>query len=425
MKVLWITNIVFPEACALLGGDGTIKGSGGWILGAAEALASHPEIQLAVASVSNAVDTLTFLQGKEIIYYLLPLGKGNQQINHDYEPLWKQVKEGFCPDLVHIHGTELTHGLAYIEACGTSNVCLSIQGLISACYDYYFSGISDKERRESKTFASLIWGGMNKNANKYRIRGECEKELIRRIYHIIGRTSWDRERIWSINPEAKYYTCNETLRPEFYDGHLWKYSECQKHSIFMSQAGQTIKGLHMLLRALPLVLRKYPDTVLRIAGSDMISCSSFKQRLLLSDYGKLLIQIINKNGLNGRVVFTGQLNAEEMRAEYLKANVYVCPSSIENSPNSLGEAQLLGVPVLASYVGGIPDLMKGDDDHLYRFEEVEMLAYKLVHLFEKENAVETSAMRKLAISRHDPVSNMKQLLMIYQDLSKVYIKTSN
>ncbi len=419
MRILWITNIVFPEACVLLGGNGTIKGSGGWILGAAQALVGQPEIQLAVASVSTAVDSLTYLNGEKIKYYLLPYGKGNTKINHEYEPLWKQVKDDFYPDVVHIHGTEMTHGLAYIEACGPNNVCVSVQGLISACYDYYFSGISDKERRESRTLASLFLGSMTKNAQKYRIRGECEKEMIRRVHHVIGRTSWDRERIWGINPEAKYYTCNETLRPEFYDGHLWKYSKCQKHSIFMSQAGQTIKGLHMLLRALPLVLRKYPDTVLRIAGSDMISCSSFKQRLLLSDYGKLLLQLINKYKLNGKVVFIGQLNAEEMRREYLNANVYVCPSAIENSPNSLGEAQLLGVPVLASYVGGIPDLMKGDEEHLYRFEEVEMLAFKLVHLFGQEGAVDTSSMRKLAISRHDPVSNMKQLLMIYQDLTKV------
>ena len=419
MRILWITNIVFPEACALLGGNGTIKGSGGWILGAAQALVGQPEIQLAVASVSTSVDSLTCLNGEKIKYYLLPYGKGNKKINHEYEPLWKQVKEAFSPDVVHIHGTEMTHGLAYIEACGPNNVCVSVQGLISACYDYYFSGISNKERRKSITLASLFLGSMTKNAQKYRIRGECEKEMIRRVNHIIGRTSWDRERIWSINPEAKYYTCNETLRSEFYDGQLWKYSDCQKHSIFMSQAGYTIKGLHMLLRALPLVLRKYPDTMLRIAGSDMISCSSFKQRLLLSDYGKLLLQLINKYNLNGKVFFTGQLNAEEMRREYLNANVYVCPSAIENSPNSLGEAQLLGVPVLASYVGGIPDLMKGDEEHLYRFEEVEMLAFKLVQLFEQEGAVDTSSMRKLAISRHDPVSNMKQLLMIYQDLTKV------
>ena len=413
MKVLWITNIIFPEATSLLGGDGQIKGSGGWILGAAQRLVSHPDMQLAVASISTSVQNFTCLNGEKIRYYLLPYGHGNLIVNHEYEPLWKKVEADFSPDVVHIHGTEMSHGLAYIEACGSSKVCISVQGLTSACYEYYLNGVSKKEIKQSVTLLSFFLGGMKKNAEKMKNRGKYEKEMIRRVHHIMGRTSWDRERIWGINPEAKYYTCNETLRPEFYDGHLWKYSECQKHSIFMSQAGQTIKGLHMLLRALPLVLRKYPDTVLRIAGNNLISSTSFKQRLLLSDYGKLLRCLIKKNSLEGKVFFTGQLNGEEMREEYLKANVFVCPSSIENSPNSLGEAQILGVPVIASYVGGIPDMMQGDEEHLYRFEEVEMLAFKLVLLFKQEDRVDTTAMRQKALMRHDQEENMKELIKIY------------
>ena len=60
--------------------------------------------------------------------------------------------------------------------------------------------------------------------------------------------------------------------------------------------------------------------------------------------------------LEDKVSFLGPLNAEQMKAEYLRSNVFLCPSSIENSPNSLGEAQMLGVPCVASYVGGIPIL---------------------------------------------------------------------
>lgn len=65
-----------------------------------------------------------------------------------------------------------------------------------------------------------------------------------------------------------------------------------------------------------------------------------------------------------------------MVKRYLLSNVFICPSTIENSPNSLCEAQLLGVPHIASYVGGTADLMKGNEECLYRFEETEMLAEK-------------------------------------------------
>ena len=172
----------------------------------------------------------------------------------------------------------------------------------------------------------------------------------------------------------------------------------------------------MLLRAIPLVKRKFPDVKIRVAGNDITRCDSFKSRLLLGNYGNLLRRVIHANELNDCVSFTGRLDAEEMIQEYLNANVFVCPSSVENSPNSLGEAQILGVPVIASYAGGIPDMMRGDEEHLYRFEEIEMLAYKLVELFEKGERVDTEKMRLNALSRHNPQENLNQLLSIYQEV---------
>ena len=52
---------------------------------------------------------------------------------------------------------------------------------------------------------------------------------------------------------------------------------------------------------------------------------------------------------------------------YLKSNLFVCCSAIENSPNSLGEAQLLGMPYVASFVGGVPEIAGMNADVLYRF----------------------------------------------------------
>ena len=44
MNVLWITNITFPEAQALLTGKGSLTASGGWLLGAAGALVDQPDV---------------------------------------------------------------------------------------------------------------------------------------------------------------------------------------------------------------------------------------------------------------------------------------------------------------------------------------------------------------------------------------------
>lgn len=415
MKVLWITNILFPEAEQLLTGSGELKASGGWMLGAANALLQNKEVKLTVASVSAKVCKLTKLKGHNILYYVFPMGKGNLRYNEEYFTYWTQIQESIKPDVVHIHGTEYSHGLAYMKACGSENVVISIQGLTSAYY-YYYYGMTKKDIYMNLTFRDIIRGSILKGQKQFKQRAAYEIEMIKEAKHIIGRTSWDRARTWAINPCAEYHFCNETLRPEFYDGSKWNYNKCNKHTIFLSQAGYPIKGLHQVLKAMPIILRHYPDASIRVAGGDITKTSTLSEKLRLSGYGKYIKKLIKKVGMEGKVTFTGNLNAQQMKQEYLRANVFICPSTIENSPNSLGEAQILGTPCVASYVGGIPDMMKGNEDNLYRFEEIEMLAEKVCHIFAKQN--EQVDMRAVAANRHNPDTNSGCLIFIYESIIK-------
>lgn len=410
MRILWITNILFPEALLKLTGQ---KGSnfGGWMLGSADALLKNDEIQLYVASVSHEVNELTKIKGKQIVYYAIPYGKGNVKINNEYIKYWKQIQSEVEPDVVHIHGTEFSHGHAYLKACGNKNVVISIQGLTSIYSNYYHSGIPFLDIIRNTTFHTILKGGIIYDKKIFVKRGMFETEMIKMSKHIIGRTSWDKANIWAINPNAEYHFCNETLRNEFYDGSIWEYDKCNKHTIFLSQAGYPIKGLHQLLKAMPLILRHYPDTTIRIAGNDITKLQSIRDWIRYSNYSKYIRNLIKKYELKNRIFFTGNLNAEEMKQEYLKCNVFVCPSTIENSPNSLGEAQILGVPCVASYVGGIPDMMKRDEEHLFRFEEVPMLAFNICNIF-KAKSKNKSSMDE-AFKRHNQKKNSERLCEIY------------
>ena len=171
MTILWITNILFPEAERLLTGLGELKSSGGWMLGAAEALLNNEEVRLSVATVSRKVKELTKLEGQRITYYVLPMGKGNLRINPEYERYWKVVKDCVKPDVVHIHGTEFSHGYAYLKTCGAENVVISIQGLTSAYYYYYYYGISKREVYRNITFRDLIKGNMIDGQHDFQRRG--------------------------------------------------------------------------------------------------------------------------------------------------------------------------------------------------------------------------------------------------------------
>ncbi len=66
------------------------------------------------------------------------------------------------------------------------------------------------------------------------------------------------------------------------------------------------------------------------------------------NYTKTLIRQL---GLQEAVHYTGPLNEQAMCEQYLHSSLYVLCSSMENSPNSLGEAMLLGMPCVASAMG--------------------------------------------------------------------------
>ena len=402
MKVLWVVNSMFPEAINLLTQNNLeVKESGGWLPSLANVLAESGKIEVIVAGFSSLVNETVKVEGKHIIFYVLP--EHNLRRYHPcYENMLRMVYEECSPDVVHIHGTEYTHGLSFINGCGNHNVVVSIQGMPSVISRYSYAGLPESVIRRNITLKTILKGNLikeKKNTEKYIC--PSESELLRRVNYVIGRTSWDRAHTWAINPQLVYFHCGEILRDAFYNG-VWTYDKCTKHTIFLSQASRPLKGTHQLLKAMPLILRHYPDTKIRIAGDNIIDTSTWQRRLRLSGYGKILNKFIKQYNLEGKVTFTGPLNAEDMKAEYLRSNVFVSPSSIENSPNSLCEAQVLGVPCVASYVGGVMDFIPNEHcGKLYRFDDVEMLAKAICDTFEESVTYDNTEMREMAHLRHD------------------------
>ena len=408
MRVLWITNIIMPTLAKAKGMD--ITAVGGWMYSSLKRLKDSAPINIAVATVYNG-NKFDITEIDDIIYYLLPMhGRSSFKYNPKLEHYWVQVQNNFQPDVVHIHGSEYSHGLAYVNACGTQGVVVSIQGLVSVCSRYYTAGINYKNIKNNVTFRDFVkHDGILKGKESFGKRGRYEIELLQKVHHIIGRTDWDKAHTWAINPNAEYHYCGETLRDSFYH-HKWSYDACEPHTMFVSQASYPIKGLHILLKAMPLVLKKYPDAKIYVAGGDPTSAPWWR----ISGYGKYLKQRIADLRLKDKVIFTGMINEEQMCQRYLKSNVFVCCSAIENSPNSLGEAQLLGMPYVASFVGGVPEIANWNPDVLYRFEEYEMLAVKICNFFSQEH---NFIPLDFDASRYDGLRNTSNLISIYNKIA--------
>ena len=418
MKILWLVNIPTQEASELM--NDTPSPFGGWFNSTSKLVAESDDIELSIAFPKPKLNNVLTLNGQRIKYFAFPAPQRPSGKERKDNGSLARILEEANPDLVHIFGTELPHSNAMARLCKEKLVrcVIQIQGLVSVIANHYSAGLSERVQKRS-TFRNIILrDNIRQQQRLFASRGKLEIEAIGSVKHIIGRTTFDKACSTQINPEASYYHCNETLREEFYN-HLWSMDNCERHSIFVSQASYPIKGLHQVLEAMPIILKKFPDTKLYVAGKDKTKATSFRDRLEMPYYGKYLRKVILKYGLENNVQFTGILDEKKMCQRYLQSHIFVCPSSIENSPNSLGEAMILGVPSIASYVGGIPDLLvHNQEGYLYQFDAPYMLAHYVCEIFSNDRlAIEFSEhARKHALETHDRDKNLSRLLEIYSEI---------
>lgn len=414
MNILWITGTIFPAPSKELGKAAPVFG--GWMYNLAENLARSNN--LAIATTYNGTEFKKFTI-ENVVYYLLP-SKRPTKYDQNLEEVWQKVVRDFNPDIVHIHGTEYAPGLACMRSCPLLKYVVSIQGLIGVISRYYYGGITNFEIIRNITFRDILKKDTIFQARgKFERRGILEKEYIHRTKHVIGRTNWDYAHTKAINSKVIYHFCNESLRKLFYDSEKWNINKKFDYSIFISQAGYPFKGLHNVLKAVFLLKREFPMIKVRIGGYTIMNNITIKDKIRLSGYGAYLLFLVKKLNIHNEVQFTGILSEDQMIKELKNAHVFICPSSIENSSNSVGEAQLLGVPVIASYVGGMPDMITQDETgRLYRFEEIEMLAQIIREMFTKDSlAIKISKKGIIAAEeRHNLLTNLQQLKCIYDTI---------
>ncbi len=323
------------------------------------------------------------------------------------------------PDMIHIFGTEFPHCLAAVRAFhNPQKTLIGIQGLCGEIAKTYRAGLPENVFKQASFRDVIRQDSMLQQQNKFYQRAENERQALLLTDHITGRTEFDRAETAKINPRANYYSMNETMRQEFYDGE-WKLEQTERHSIFLGQGDYPLKGMHFLLEAMGRLKESYPDLKLYVAGNSIISHETAKDKCKISAYGKYLLVLIQLYELQDQVIVLGKLSAEEMKAQFLRSSVFVCPSVMENSPNTIGEAMLLGVPVVASRTGGIPSMVEdGVTGLLFHNEDADDLADSIDRIWSDQTLVkELSAHERIRASHiHDGNKNYERLLEIYREI---------
>lgn len=421
MKILWLCNIMLPKIAKNL--SLPPRSINGWLTAMSEELIKQENIDFSVSFpiLTQAVPVEGSVAG--ITYYAFPLSGKNYTFCQATEDYLFSVLKKANPDIIHIFGTEFPHCLAMVRACERANllnhIVIDIQGLTSIYAYHYFAALPEKVVHSYSLRDIIKKDNIFHACEKYRKRGALEIEALKKVSHVLGRTDWDKACAEAINPDAVYHSCNRILRRTFYENR-WSLESCERHSIFVSQWDYPIKGFHLLLEALPILLRCYPDLKVYTTGKSPLDKMEFKNRLKQNYYLIYIKKLIQKYHLKEHIVFLGrELDEQAMCRAFLHAHVFLSPSSIENSPNSLGEAMLLGLPCISSDVGGVKNMLKhGAEGFLYPYEEYYMIAHYISRIFDNDTlALQLSAAaRKHAQRTHDPQQNLKALIQTYEEI---------
>jgi glycosyltransferase involved in cell wall biosynthesis len=158
------------------------------------------------------------------------------------------------------------------------------------------------------------------------------------------------------------------------------------------------KGLDILVGALSELAVENPDL-----------------SITLNIVGKKIQMDLAPNNLT--FVIHGYLSQEGIGDLFKKVNLVVVPSRIDNSPSIISEAQLSGVLVLATQVGGIPELIEDSISGLLCEPNTASLKQSIlrsIKIKNREEIIEESIER--AIYRHSPEKVVSSHIEIYRKI---------
>lgn len=136
------------------------------------------------------------------------------------------------------------------------------------------------------------------------------------------------------------------------------------------------KGIQFMIRALPAVLEVNPDVHYLIVGD--------------GSHHAPLMEEVRQAGVQDRVIFAGM--RKDVPRLLSASDVFVLPSLTEALPTVLAEAMAARLPIIATRVGGVPEMIKdGQNGLVVEPQDVEALARAAIHLF--SNPQRLAAMR--------------------------------
>jgi len=422
MRIFWLNSGLLPEACVACGYE---PDTGcGWIGAMLDAVrCASSDVQFCVVSIDwRSCD----VQIGNTRHVSIPASFTYSQIPHEIQQRYQELITEFKPDVIHVQGTEYFYGCMDTAVYCDVPVVVSIQGVLSGIWPHYPGGLTRREMFCAHLNPRFFLKGQTLFQEQTFWR-ECraaqEAKILRQQRYFLGRTEWDRAWVQYFNPRARYFEVNENLRPPFYTVTRVP-TQIRKHSIYCgASVSCALKGGHWLLRAIAALKSEFPDIQLRIAAAQKLLTppNALHDRLYDQAYHRYLRQLITKLGVRDNIVALPNLTGDQVAEELRHAELFVSPSMCENSPNSLCESMLVGTPSIATFVGGVPSILKdGLEGKLVPSGDPAALAGAIRRWFFHPEEAEACVgpARATARKRHDSVANAKATLNVYRELAR-------
>ena len=412
MKILWCTHSLSGFDVEAGGYNGC-----GWITSLLEEFKKDPSVEIGVAFyyhkqteavVRNGVTFFPMYQGRVGIIGKLKTFFGDysawitEESAHIVE--LNDVVGQYEPDVIHVWGTETEMGL--IANMVEIPVIVHLQGLLNPYKNSLLPPGFSKWNYICKDGYNPIKMLKNYNGLKYwEYKAERETRILKTCKHYFGRTHWDKALSKLYNPFRSYHFCSEMLRPEFYLGEKWSVPRECKVRVISTISAPFYKGMDMVLKTAN-ILKDY-------TGLD------FEWLVIGVTQARNAEKVTGIKADSVNVKCVGVKTAGEIKELELHSHIYFHPSYIDNSPNSICEAQMLGMPIVAVNVGGVASILdNGKLGKLVPSNEPHMAAALIVSLLGcVDELPEMSEMiRSKAAARHNKNSIIKSLQQGYREI---------
>lgn len=412
MKVLWLA--AYPSLYKPTSNYSSLYNGGGWISSMEKLITKVENIDLAIGffmdnepfkSVQDNHTYYPISTSKNKFDKILNKLSFDRSTKNEVENIMKAIND-FKPDIIHIFGTEYSFGL--ISKLVKVPIVIHIQGILNPYDNAYFPP-------NDSLINHFVYGNVKDFINAWRTERSFKLGALREIdvfkfcHSFMGRTDWDFSVSRIYNENSKYYHINEVLRDEFYDAELpikQSFEVGHKLKLITTISKVPYKGFDLILKTAKILKENVGlDFEWEVYG--------------IQDY-KYWEKKLNIKSSNVNVNCKGVINAKGLRDKLVLSDIYIHPSYIDNSPNSLCEAQILSVPIISTNVGGISTLVNDNRSGLLcPANDPYTLAYK-INLLSKNKELRQELGengRVEARERHNKDTILNSIVSMYNELA--------